>query len=1087
MSQQKRVTKRAIVASLLSLSICSSMLIGTTYAWFTDSVTSSGNIIKSGTLQVELNWKDGDEAPDNTTEWKDAETETIFGYDLWEPGYTQVRHLQVVNNGTLALKYRFTILPTGELDPATADLAEVIDVYFKNPAVTVADRSEVETKLEKIGTLREVLSDTSILSVATEGHLAAGESAPTTNEVTIALKMQEGAGNKYQGLEVNGGFAVKLYATQDTVESDSFDKMYDEQAAYDHNDDDPAVTVKDDPTDVTIGIPAGVASPVDTYKVVVNDYETATNAEGTTTLSMDISLERNGIVVTDFDGTTQYSVKVFVGKGLMVDAVYHNELKVEPFTYDAVTGYISFTTTSFSPFSVVYHEPQTLTFDKNDANATGTMEAQNIYAGVKAAISVNQFSKVGYTFTGWKDSEGNDYHDGEEYSFADSTTLYAQWAPNDYPLQYWKNIAAGETVYIQTNFTFDQPFTVAACTATKTGYDFVNWNTAADGSGDSYNAGDTATLSKADTVALYAQWQAKDYDVTFDANGGTGTMTAQTITFDATANLTANAFTKTGYTFAGWATAADEPYTYEDKAPYTMETEGATLYAKWSANPYEVTFNANGGTGTMDNQTIYYDASADLTPNAFTRTGYTFKGWNTKADGTGTSYADNASYTMASTEIVTLYAQWQANNYDVTFDANGGTGTMSAQTITFDATAALKENAFTRTGYTFKGWNTKADGTGTSYADKASYTMATEGVTLYAQWEEIKPESITLNETSKTIMTNETLQLTATVAPDTALDTSVSWSSSDTAVATVDTNGKVTPVKYGTVTITATCNGDTNVKATCAVTVLVPVQYRDYDQSTGTFTTKTVGVIPMTASTTTLNGSGYSNGWYAVTDDVTINRINVSGTVNLILVDGKTLTGNQGIRVGGGNTLNIYAQSDGDNQGVLQATGTGNNAGIGGNAYQSGGTIIINGGKVTAQGGSVAAGIGGGGLGDNGKVVINGGIVTATGGNNGAGIGGGQQKTGGEVTINGGTVTATGKAGGAGIGGGALGAGGKVVINGGTVTATGSYANGIGGGYTNSTHGTLTVNNGLKVYKDVNCTNQNTDYANTRTNPMVIK
>ena len=672
MSQEKRVTKRAIVASLLSLSICGSMLIGTTYAWFTDTVTSSGNIIKSGTLQVGLNWKDGDEAPDNTTVWKDAETDAIFGYDLWEPGYTQVRHLQVVNSGTLALKYRFTILPTGAIDPATADLAEVIDVYFKNPAVTVADRSEVETKLEKIGTLREILNDTSVLSVATEGHLAAGESAPTTNEVTIALKMQEGAGNEYQGLEVNQGFAVKLYATQDTVESDSFDKMYDEQAAYDHNDDDPAVTVKDDPTDVTIGIPAGVASPVDTYKVVVNDYETATNAEGTTTLSMDISLERNGIVVTDFDGTTEYSVKVFVGKGLMVDAVYHNELKVEPFTYDAVTGYISFTTTSFSPFSVVYHEPQTLTFDKNDANATGTMETQNIYAGVKAAISVNQFSKVGYTFTGWKDSEGNDYHDGEEYSFAGNTTLYAQWAPNDYPLQYWKNIAAGETVYIQTNFTFDKPFTVAACEDTRTGYNFVNWNTKADGSGDSYNAGETATISKDETVALYAQWQAKDYDVTFDANGGTGTMTAQTITFDATANLIANAFTKTGYTFAGWAKSADEPYTYEDKAPYTMETEGATLYAKWSANPYEVTFNANGGEGTMDAQTIYYDASADLTANTFTRTGYTFKGWNTKADGTGTSYADNASYTMT-TEGTTLYAQWEKLYAYLAYDEATGT------------------------------------------------------------------------------------------------------------------------------------------------------------------------------------------------------------------------------------------------------------------------------------------------------------------------------------------------------------------------------------------------------------------------------
>ena len=147
------------------------MLVGSTYAWFTDTVTSSGNIIKSGTLDVGMLWADGKEDPDpesDTTTWNNAEVtdtnpnpEPIFGYELWEPGYAQVRHIQVVNKGSLALKYNLTILANGEVD-AVADLAEVIDVYTKTPAVQVSNRDNVSTKLNRVGTLREVLNDTRI-------------------------------------------------------------------------------------------------------------------------------------------------------------------------------------------------------------------------------------------------------------------------------------------------------------------------------------------------------------------------------------------------------------------------------------------------------------------------------------------------------------------------------------------------------------------------------------------------------------------------------------------------------------------------------------------------------------------------------------------------------------------------------------------------------------------------------------------------------------------------------------------------------------------------------------------------------------
>ena len=151
-------------------------------------------------------------------------------------------------------------------------------------------------------------------------------------------------------------------------------------------------------------------------------------------------------------------------------------------------------------------------------------------------------------------------------------------------------------------------------------------------------------------------------------------------------------------------------------------------------NRYNVTFDSNTGSGTMSAQAITYDTSATLTTNTFIKTGYTFSGWNTASDGSGTAYNDDASFTM-SVEGDTLYAQWLANSYNVTFDSNTGSGTMTAQAITYDSSAALTTNTLTKTGYTFSGWNTESDGSGTAYNDGASFTMSVEGDTLYAQWQ----------------------------------------------------------------------------------------------------------------------------------------------------------------------------------------------------------------------------------------------------------------------------------------------------------------------------------------------------------------
>ena len=224
-----------------------------------------------------------------------------------------------------------------------------------------------------------------------------------------------------------------------------------------------------------------------------------------------------------------------------------------------------------------------------------------------------------------------------------------------------------------------------------------------------------------------------EFTVTFNDNGHGTAPAAQTITSGEKATEP-TAPTATGYTFGGWykESACTNKFDFN-----TEITADITLYAKWAPITYTVSFDKNSGSGTMNSQTFTYDAAQNLTANSFTRTGYTFNSWNTKADGSGDSYTNSQSVkNLASTNnaTITLYAQWKINTFTVTFDKNGGTGTMTNQTFTYNVAQNLTANSFTHTGYAFAGWNTKSDGSGDNYTDKQSITLTTAGLTLYAQW-----------------------------------------------------------------------------------------------------------------------------------------------------------------------------------------------------------------------------------------------------------------------------------------------------------------------------------------------------------------
>jgi uncharacterized repeat protein (TIGR02543 family) len=266
---------------------------------------------------------------------------------------------------------------------------------------------------------------------------------------------------------------------------------------------------------------------------------------------------------------------------------------------------------------------------------------------------------------------------------------------------------------------------------TRTGYDFVYWRNPVTGD-ILYTVNDGGTFNPTRDLTFLAVWSLKTYTVSFDANGGTGAPANQTKTHDTALTLSSTAPTRTGYTFNGWNTSADGTGTnYAAGASYTTNA-AVTLYAKWTANSYTITYNGNSSTSGSTAPGSYTTGGTAYTiaANGFLRTGFTFAGWNTSTNGTGTSYSPGGSYSTSANLL--LYAQWTANVYTVTFNGNGATGgSMANQSAS--TTTALTLNAFTRTNYQFMGWAVTSGGTAVVYANGANYSFAAN-ITLYALW-----------------------------------------------------------------------------------------------------------------------------------------------------------------------------------------------------------------------------------------------------------------------------------------------------------------------------------------------------------------
>lgn len=373
----------------------------------------------------------------------------------------------------------------------------------------------------------------------------------------------------------------------------------------------------------------------------------------------------------------------------------------------------------------------------------------------------SQIGKTNRTFYGWSantDANDRDVPVGDTMDRntlnanarteivmpARAKTVYALWAINP-TLSYNVNTPAGSNAPV-TPASRTVPYNTAAPdtsgwqtgdTGKIPGYRFDGWYTAPNG-GNKYDFNTPLTGN----VTVYAHWVGNGYTVRFAGNGATGGGTPdQAFQYNIGQNLHRNGFVRDGYTFTGWK-RADNQQAYGDGqwvTNLTTQPNGiVTMVAQWSANEAHIRYNPNppagktaGGQGTPN-----WDGHTGDTPaiggNGWTIDGYTFAGWATSPDGSGARYAPGARWTANGT--LTLYAQWTPGQASLTYDGNGATGGKTdPQTGKTDEKINVRDNGFTRDGYTFVTWNTQADCKGNAVKPNSEWTLRGSS-TLYACW-----------------------------------------------------------------------------------------------------------------------------------------------------------------------------------------------------------------------------------------------------------------------------------------------------------------------------------------------------------------
>ena len=399
--KNRKSTKRALLGSIMAMVLCLAMLIGATFAWFTDTTSTGVNKIQAGNLDVALEMKNA------AGQWVPAEGKTLdfvkaAGAEneaiLWEPGCTYtLPELRVVNNGNLALKYKVIITGIN----GSAKLNTVIEW-------TIGD-----------------------VAMGTEQHLAAGES----NAFTIKGHMKESAGNEYMNESIDG-IAITVVATQDTVESDSFDKDYDADAEYPvvavanvNTNGDTVLKDKEEDHTIQVTVPAGALDEgVQSLKLEVVKSATPAGVQVASTessQSYEVTMKDQSGNAVSTNGTLM-TVEMNVGKNRTALKLYHDDEKMtndsgtltdaaDHYVYDAATGYVTMKVSHFSPFTAVFARDY-WTDHAADGYATPVDTANKVVTVASAeelALFAKEVTDDGKNYSGYTLNLANDVDLGE--------------------------------------------------------------------------------------------------------------------------------------------------------------------------------------------------------------------------------------------------------------------------------------------------------------------------------------------------------------------------------------------------------------------------------------------------------------------------------------------------------------------------------------------------------------------------------------------------------------------------------------------------------------------------------------------------
>jgi len=311
----------------------------------------------------------------------------------------------------------------------------------------------------------------------------------------------------------------------------------------------------------------------------------------------------------------------------------------------------------------------------NNGNVTGYTY------GVGATLpAADDMTYTGHTFKGWYDNENLTGSPVTAIGGAETGNkeYWAKWEINQYTVTVKPENGKADIIITQ-----DYGTPITAPTLTREGYTFKGWDK------------EIPKTMPAENITVKAQWEINQYTITFDTNGGSE---IAPITQDYGTEITApDNPTRKGYTFKGW----------DKKIPETMPAENITVKAQWEVNQYTITFDTNGGSEIAP---ITQDYGTEITaPDNPTRKGYTFKGWDKEIPETMPA------------ENITVKAQWEINQYTITFDTNGGSE-IAPITQDYGTEITAPDNP-TRKGYTFKGWD-----------KEIPKTMPAENMTVKAQW-----------------------------------------------------------------------------------------------------------------------------------------------------------------------------------------------------------------------------------------------------------------------------------------------------------------------------------------------------------------